>query len=117
MAVMYQTINGTAATNTAVILDWSQSPFNTSFAVTLLAGTTSISYGVQYTLDNPNAATDQGAATTTVTWFNDVNVGVGSTTNLAGNYMFPVRALRCNVATATATTIVQFAVIQGVAQP
>lgn len=112
-AQIVQTINGTAATNTAVIVDHTQTPFNLSFAVEPLLGTTGLNYGVQFTLDDVNAAIDSGQGSTTVTWFDDVNVGTGNSAAKAGNYMFPIRALRCNVASASATSSVQFVVLQG----
>lgn len=106
---IYQIVNGTT-TGTAVILDWTQTPFNASLAVSILNGTGT--FTAQYTLDNPNAAIDQGSASTTVTWFNDVNIALASA-NIAGNYMFPVRALRLAVQSSAATGQFQFAVIQG----
>ena len=111
MAALYQTINGTAATGTAIILDWAVVPFNVSWAVEIQAGTAT--FGVQYTLDNLNAAIDTFATNTTVTWFNDANGALPQTSNTVGNYAFPVRALRLNVVTATTNTVVQFVVIQG----
>jgi len=114
---IYQQINGTA-TGTAIILDNAQTPFNVSFAVELQSGTAT--FGVQFTLDNPNAAIDLGfpgylgtAVNTTVTWLSDANVGPGTTTSSVGNYMFPVRAVRCVVASASATALLQFVVLQG----
>jgi hypothetical protein len=109
VAAIYQQLATTGAA-TAVILDWTQTPFNASIAVSILTGT--CTYGVQYTLDNPNSAIDLGSANTTVTWLTDVNIPTGTTTSaIAGNYMFPVRAVRLNVASLAG--IVQFAVIQG----
>lgn len=109
MAAIYQQIS-TSGAATAVILDWTQTPFNASIAVTILTG--SCTYGVQYTLDNPNSAIDLGSANTTVTWQGDVNIPASTTTTaISGNYMFPVRAVRLNVASISG--IVQLAVIQG----
>lgn len=117
------TTNGTSV-GTAVTLDWTQTPFNVSVAVELLAGTGS--FGIQYTLDNVNNVATGTAlpleaypgGTTTVTWFNDANIGTASTVSTTGNYMFPVQALRCVVNTAftnsTGTFSLQFVVLQGV---
>lgn len=113
---MYQLITATGNA-TALILDNAQTPFNVAAAIELQSGTGQFS--IQYTLDNPNAAIDQGfpgylgtAANTTVTWFNDVNVATTSASGVT-NYMFPVRALRVAVQSAGATMQLQFVVIQG----
>ena len=112
MAAIYQQINGTG-TAPVIVLDWAVVPFNVSFALELQAGTGS--FGVQYTLDDVNAAIDGLTTSTTVTWFNDANAGPGQSSSTTGNYMFPVRALRCVVASAsnTGTMSLQFAVLQG----
>jgi hypothetical protein len=113
---IYQQVLGTGIA-TAIILDNAQTPFNASFAVELLAGTAS--FGVQFTLDDLNSASGTAlplpgqSVNTTVTWFNDVNAPAGSTTSVVGNYMFPIRALRVNVASGGPTTVLQFAVLQG----
>lgn len=117
MPTLYQTVNGTGIA-TALIVDWAVVPFNVAVAVELQNGTGT--FKVQYTLNNPNIAIDGGypgylgtAANTTVTWFDDVNIAANSTTSLTGNYMFPVRALRVNVASAGAAMQLQFSVVQG----
>jgi hypothetical protein len=117
---LYQQFNGTA-TGTALILDHAQSPFNVSFALELISGTGT--FGVQFTLDDVNSATGTAlplvgqSANTTVTWFSDANAGPGQTASTTGNYMFPVRAVRCAVTTsfanATGAFALQFAVLQG----
>ena len=117
---VYQQFNGTT-TGTAIILDWAVTPFNVSFALELIAGTGS--FGVQYTLDEVNSASGTAlplvgqSNNTTVTWFADANAPAGQTTSISGNYMFPVRAVRCTVATAftnaTGAFSLQFAVLQG----
>lgn len=117
MPALYQTINATGIA-TALIVDWAVVPFNTAIAIEVQNGTGT--FKVQYTLNNPNIAIDGAypgylgtAANTTVTWFDDVNIPASSTTSLSGNYMFPVRALRVNVASAGATMQLQFSVVQG----
>lgn len=114
---IYQQINGTA-TGTAIILDNAQTPFNVSFAVEVQASTAT--FGVQFTLDNPNAAIDNGfpgylgmPVNATVTWFNDAIAPAGSTASVSGSYSTPIRALRCVVASAGALAVVQFVVLQG----
>jgi hypothetical protein len=120
MPALYQQFNGTA-TGTSLLLDWAVVPFNVSFALELVSGTGS--FGVQYTLDDVNVATGTAlplngqSAQTTVTWFPDANAPAGQTTSIAGNYMFPVKAVRCVVATAFANSTgafaLQFSVLQG----
>ena len=115
-----QQITGTT-TGTAVIVDAGQTPFNLSFSVAINNGT--CAYTVQYTLDDPNAAIDYGApgylssfVNSTVTWIQDVNVAAVTTgTPSVGNYMFPVRALRCSIQSASTTGTLQavFTVLQG----
>lgn len=109
---IYQQLNGTG-TGTSVLLDWAVVPFNVSVALELQAGTGS--FGVQYTLDDVNAAKDGLTTSTTVTWFNDANIGPGQSASTTGNYMFPVTALRVVIASAstTGTMLLQLAVLQG----
>lgn len=95
----YQTFTS-AVTGTAVFLDWTCVPFNASFAVEIKSGTAT--FGVQFTLDDPDSSP---------TWIGDVNVPAGTATTSVGNYMFPVRAVRCVVSAIGGTT--QFAVLQG----
>jgi hypothetical protein len=121
---LYQVINGTTngtSIGTALALDWAVVPFNVAFSLELIAGTGS--FGVQYTLDELNAAVGSAiplngqSANTTVTWFNDANAPAGQTASISGNYMFPVRWIRCQVATAFANSTgafaLQFSVLQG----
>jgi hypothetical protein len=114
-----QQITGTT-TGTAVILDAAQTPFNVSFGLAINGGT--CAYTVQFTLDNPNAAIDYGApgylssfVNSTVTWITDANVTAATTVAAVGNYMFPVRALRCSIQSASTTGTLQavFTVLQG----
>lgn len=115
-----QQITGTT-TGTAIIVDHAQTPFNLSFEMAINNGT--CAYTIQYTLDNPNAAIDYGApgylssfVNSTVTWITDVNVAAVTTgTPSVGNYMFPVRALRCSIQSASTTGTLQavFTVLQG----
>ncbi len=100
----YQTVNSTGTTS-PVCMDWTLVPFNASFAVEL-QGNTTATFAVQYTLDDVNGAG-------TVTWFNDANVGANSTTSAAGNYIAPVRSLRLNTSTLSASGTIQFVVLQG----
>jgi hypothetical protein len=99
---VYQTYAaGVVGAQTPVALNNYQTPFNASFQVWLVSTGT---YGVQYTIDDING-------TLPVRWTDDANAPTGTTVIKTGNYMFPIRALRINIA-ANATGI-EFKVIQG----
>lgn len=98
----------TTGAKLAYIMDYSQSPFNATVGV-VLEGAATATYGVQYTLDNPN-----DPAVTPV-WFDDVNLPAGQSANGVSNYMFPVYAVRINIAAISGA--LRFIVIQGTQQP
>lgn len=118
---IYQLFSGASLTNTnstPVIVDWAVVPFNLSFALELLAGTGT--FGLQYTLDNPNFNVDYtspygnyASGTSTVTWFADINTGTSTTASVVGNYAFPIRALRVAFGTTGASMSLQLAILQG----
>jgi len=90
-----------------VPMDLYGTPFNVGVASKLSAGT--VTYTIQYTMDNPYTATD--ASGTNLTWFDHPTMA-GLTGNAYGNFAFPVRAIRSNVAAIAGggtltTTIVQ----------
>jgi hypothetical protein len=93
--------SGVTGTQTPIVLNNYQTPFNASFQVWLISTGT---YGVEFTLDDVNGSAP-------VRWSADTNAGTGSTTSKTGNYMFPIRALRLNIV-ANATGI-EFKVVQG----
>jgi hypothetical protein len=105
MRPVRQTVNQTG-TGAPVPLDYIQSPFNVSFRAFLPSGATAV-YGVQYTLDDLNDPN-----ITNVDWIYDTNVGSGTAISATGNYMFPVRAVRINVASLSGGPI-DFTVMQG----
>lgn len=89
--------SGVSASN-PVILDYRFTPFNVSVAVKT-SGT--ITYTVQHTFDDPFGPNGLSSAT----WFdNDDPALVGATSNQAGNYAFPVRAIRVNNTAGTGST-------------
>ncbi|HEX3587793.1 MAG TPA: hypothetical protein VH024_17470 [Candidatus Angelobacter sp.] len=102
----YQVISATGATAGLYGADWQQSPFNLTYVVEVPGGTT-VSYSVQYTLD------DMNDLTWTPIWINDsVN---GSATTVTGTNTYkeqPIRWLRVNVASISGGNI-RFAVLQG----
>ena len=95
--------------STAVNLDYRQSPFNVSVAVTGSSSGT-FSYTVQYTLDDQQVLTAIGS-TASITWFSDANL-VAVSSNGTTNYMFPVAAVRLN-STAISGAILTMCVLQG----
>ena len=101
----------TTGTSSAFLLDWAVVPFNVSWAMEIQSS--SAVFQVQYTLDNLNAKTDGLTTSTTVTWLTDVNSGTTATATMAGNYAFPVTALRVQISAAGAGFLGQFAVLQG----
>ncbi len=96
-----------SATGTTVPapLDWTLVPFNASFSVDL-AGNATGTFTIQYTLQNPENGTSL------VVWHNDANVA-NSTTNLVGNYMFPVRAIQLVVSGLSSGGTGTLSVLQG----
>lgn len=84
--------------------DWALRPFNLSYAVEVPGGVT-ISYTVQYTLDDVNDLS------WTPVWIADPTNGSAQTATQGGFYSFPIRGLRVNV-TALAGGTARLAVIQ-----
>jgi hypothetical protein len=81
------TVSSVAA-SAPIVMDRLQNPFNVGFGV-VISGGGSATYSVQHTFDNI-----LGGAT--ATWFDNSTVA-GETTNMDGNYAFPVTAIRLNV--------------------
>lgn len=96
-------------TSTGINLDYRQSPFNVSVAVTGSSSGT-FGYTVQYSLDDPNYLTAIGSTRSAV-WFNDANLAAVSS-NGTTNYMFPVAQIRLD-STAVSSAALTLCVIQG----
>jgi hypothetical protein len=93
------------ATTYQTFVDWAQTPFNLTYVVQVPAGVT-ISYTVQFTVDNPNA-------TDWVTlWVADPTNGTSQTATKAGFWSNPIRGLQVTVASISGGTA-RFAVLQG----
>ena len=101
---VYQSFTATG-TSVPVFLDWTVVPFNASFAVDL-AGSATATVTVQFTLMDPSNGTSL------VVWHNDANVA-NATSNLVGNYMFPVKAIQLVVSSLSANGTGTFSVLQG----
>lgn len=99
---VYQSYTTTGA-KPPVSLDYCQTPFNASVFVYLATGTAT--FAVQFTADPIDDTT------VTPRWYDDANLPTGSTANGSSNYMFPVRAVRINIAVISGT--VEFKVLQG----
>ena len=96
----------TTGAKTPWLPDSQQSPFNASFAVIVLGTAT---YGVEYTLDDPNGSV-------TPVWFADANLPAGQSASAVTNYMFPVQAIRVNIAAVTGGGV-RIVGLQGTQQP
>lgn len=108
MPLPYVQRSSTTGAKAPFLCDYSQSPFNMSVAA-VLEGAATATYAVQYTLDDLNDAS------ITPVWFDDAKLPTGTAANGVSNYMFPVRAVRINIAAISGT--VRFTAIQGTQQP
>lgn len=105
MAKAIRVTVGSQTTSTTIPLDTYLDPFNVSLAVVLSAGA-SLTYTVQYTLDDVYSKTFDPA---TAAWFNHTSLA-SKTASSDGNFLSPVTATRLNVTiwgsgTATLTVI------------
>jgi len=101
------TQNGTGFTR-PVIMDYMQNPFQVSLGCIVSSGGTA-TFNVEHTFDY-SAVFSPLWNGTSATWF--ANTGItAATTNVAGNYAFPVAAIRLN-STANATTSVTLVITQ-----
>lgn len=87
-----------SATGTSVAfnLDPSIAPFNVAIQVYVAGGVTT-TYSVEYTLDE--LMLQDNTANPNVRWTTDPQFPVGSSATITGNYLFPISAVRLNVAT------------------
>lgn len=111
------TQNQTGAT-APFFVDWMQTPFSLSFGAIATGAPT---YNIEYTLDNidvVNGGVGQGSVSPTpnattaanATWFQS-SVS-GTTGSASGNLASPVRAVRVNIVTSSATAFVVVNFIQ-----
>lgn len=98
-------VTGTG-TSSVVVPDYLSSPFNVGVGCKVSGSAT---YSVEHTFDDVFSPTFDPA---TATWI--ANTGLtGKTANADGNYAFPVRGIRLNIASGSGT--VTMTVVQGVA--
>ena len=96
MREVTQTFTGSSGVTAPIPMDQYISPFNVGFGI---APSGTATYTVQHTFEDPFAS-DFDAAT--AVWFNHPDIASESGNN-DGNYAFPVRAIRLNVAANDAT--------------
>ncbi|API52855.1 hypothetical protein BMW22_15630 [Rhizobium leguminosarum] len=87
-----------SATGTATLcnLDSTIAPFNVAIQVYVPGGVTT-TYSVEFTLDE--LMLQDGSANPNVRWTTDPQFPVASSATITGNYLFPIAAVRLNVAT------------------
>jgi hypothetical protein len=112
------TQNGTG-TSAIWFPDWMQNPF--AVGIQCIA-TSTVQFSVQHTLDNidvTNGGGGQGGVSPTVnattaanaTWIDNPGITLATAT-INGNYAFPVRAIRVQIQSSTATGVVAATFIQ-----
>jgi hypothetical protein len=100
MRASYQTVTGVGVSN-PVPLDNYISPFNVGFGN---AVTGTATYSIQHTFDDVFAA---GFNPSTAVWYNHPTVAA-QTTNMDGNYAFPVAAVRLNLTSGSGSVTTTF---------
>lgn len=108
------TVNGTS-TSSIWTPDWMQTPFSIA-AVGKHVGGATFQYNLEYTLDDlDNNALNAAAAFTAgnATWVSSITGFVNaSTTPASGSFIAPVRGIRINASSATATSVFTVTLIQ-----
>ncbi len=82
-----------------IVPDHYQSPSTMALGCKVSLGAT-VSYKVEHTYDDPFAATFNPA---TAVWYNHPTLGPALTANADGNYAYPPRGFRLNVAASDGT--------------
>jgi hypothetical protein len=100
---IYRTV--TAVGTTIIPVDWQQSPFNLGYVIEVPGGTT-ISFTVQFTLDDVNDAS------WTPIFLADATNGTAKTATAAGSYTVPIRALQLTIASISGGNA-RIAILQG----
>ncbi len=116
---MTVTVLGTAV-STPVIPDFCLDPFNIGIGVNVASGSGSTFWAVEHCFDYSTVMSPTWNGTSSVTWYPNTGLSGGTTagadgttaTPLNGNYAFPVAAIRLNVYSAVATSMVVMNLIQ-----
>ena len=110
------TQNGTG-TSSIWFPDWMQNPFNIGIQVVLPASATA-TFNIEHTLDNieitqigPFSGNANATTAANATWVANPGITLATAT-INGNYAFPVRAIRVNILSSSATGFVTATFIQ-----
>lgn len=99
--------------STPVIPDSFQNPFNIGIGVVA----TNATYSVQHCFDYSTVMSPTWNGTGSVTWMDNSGITGTSLATCNGNYAFPVAAIRLNVTSANATSVVSMMLIQAQEAP
>ena len=108
------TVTGNASPSTlpsnVLVMDTYMSPFNVGFGVVISGTTSTVSFWVQHTFDNPQTVASPQ-------WFYHPSTASGTpytqTTAFDGNYAFPVAAIRILANTTNTSTVTMTAIQAG----
>lgn len=102
------TQNGTG-TSAIWTPDWMQTPFSIGIQA-VAAGGAATQWSIEYTLQNLDSPL---ATAGSVTWLSNItNFAAATTGNISGSIIAPVKGLRINVQSATATTVITVDFVQ-----
>ena len=106
------TVTGASLSSNIIVTDHYISPFNVGFGIVVSGTTTTTTYYIQHTFDNPQTVASP-------TWFYHPSTPSGTpattTALLDGNYAFPVAAVRILTNTGNTSTITLTVMQAGVA--
>jgi len=112
IATVIGNASGSTKSSNVIATDHYISPFNVGFGAVVSGTTTTVSYWVQHTFDNPQEVASP-------TWFYHPSTPSGTpattTALLDGNYAFPVAAIRVLANTANTSTITLTVIQAGIA--
>jgi hypothetical protein len=87
--------------------DWALDPFGIGIGLSINTGTATVS--VEHTFQNLDPNLPNGTSAANASWFQNSGLNgttVTATSNLNGNYAFPMLAIRLNVASASPSTAI-----------
>ena len=104
--------SGSTKASSVLPMNLGTNPFNVGFGVVISGTTSTVSFWVQHTFDNPQTVASPQ-------WFYHPSTAQASpytsTTAFDGNYAFPVAAIRILANTANTSTITMTAIQAGIA--
>lgn len=101
------TQTGAGTTANPWIPDWMQDAFAISIGLAISSGTGTVT--VEHTFQSLDPLQPNGTSPANATWFQNSGLNattITATSNLNGNYAFPVQGIRLNVATTSNATAV-----------